>query len=74
MVNTYLRMVAFQYAVLRGAITAWRNDDEGMTTLEVLVITAGLLALAIGAVAIITRTAQTKVNGVTNPATSVITG
>jgi len=73
MVNTYARMIAFQYAVLRGAITAWRNDDEGMTTLEVLVITAGLIALAVGAVAVITSTAQKKVTGITNP-TGAITG
>jgi hypothetical protein len=72
MVNSYVRMVAFQYAVLRGAISAWRNDDEGMTTLEVLVITAGLLALAIGAVAVITSTAKTKVTGITAPSSSIL--
>jgi len=71
MVNTYVRMVAFQYAVLRGAISAWRDEDEGMTTLEVLVITAGLIALAVGAVAVITNTAQSKVKGVTNPSAAI---
>jgi hypothetical protein len=32
--------------------------DEGMTTLEVLVIAAGLIAIAIGAVALIDNTAS----------------
>jgi hypothetical protein len=58
MVNTYVRMVAFHYAVLRGAISTWRDEDEGMTTLEVLIIAAGLIALGIGAVALIGDTAS----------------
>jgi O-antigen ligase len=73
MVNTYVRMIAFQYAVLRGAITAWREDEEGMTTLEVLVIAAGLIALATGAVFVIKNTAQSKVSGITNPPSAELT-
>lgn len=73
MVNTYVRMIAFQYTVLRGALTAWRNEDEGMTTLEVLVIAAGLIALATGAVFVIKTTAQGKVSGIENPSTALNT-
>jgi hypothetical protein len=71
MVNTYVRMVAFHYAVLRGAISTWRDEDEGMTTLEVLVIAAGLIALAVGAVAVITTTAQGKTAGIKDPSTAI---
>lgn len=73
MVNTYVRMIAFQYAVLRGAISAWHEGDEGMTTLEVLVIAAGLIALATGAVFVIKTTAQGKVGGIETPATGLTT-
>jgi len=38
-----------------------------MTTLEVLVITGALLALAIGAVVVITDTAQGRVGSVSSP-------
>jgi len=66
----------FLYAVLRDALRTRREGrgkvgagagDEGMTTLEVLVITGALLALALGAVAVITSTAQGKVGSVTSP-------
>jgi hypothetical protein len=65
--------VAFQYTVLRGAVRSWRDGDEGMTTLEVLVIAAGLIGLAIGAVLVITKTAQGKVRGVESPSSFLTT-
>ena len=67
MVSTYVRMIAFQYAVLKGAIAQLKTDDEGMTTLEVLVIAAGLVALAASAVVVITKVAQGKVSNVETP-------
>jgi hypothetical protein len=67
MVTTYVRMVAFQYAVLRGAITQLRKGEEGMTTLEVLVITAGLVGLAAAAVVVITNVANSKSKAITSP-------
>ena len=67
MVTTYVRMVAFQYMVLRGAITQLRKGEEGMTTLEVLVITAGLVGLATAAVVVITNVANSKSKAITNP-------
>jgi len=63
----------FLYAVLRDTLRTWREGrgnggaDEGMTTLEVLVITGALLALAIGAVVVITDTAQGRVGSVSSP-------
>jgi len=61
-------------AVLREALRSRRAgrgsggaDDAGMTTLEVLIITGALLALAIGAVAVITNTAQGRVGSVESP-------
>lgn len=60
------------YAVLRDILRSRRagrgsGADEGMTTLEVLIITGALLALAIGAVVVITNTAQGRVGSVESP-------
>jgi len=68
-----MRGAASQYpVVLRDTVRAWRRGragagDEGMTTLEVLIITGCLLALAIGAVVVITNTAQGRVGSVESP-------
>ena len=70
---TYVRMVAFQWHVLRGAIRAMRDDEEGMGTLEVLVIAAGLVALATAAIVVIKGQAQSHANDLKNPPTSYIT-
>lgn len=67
------RMTAFQWHVLRGAITALRDDDEGMGTLEVLVIAAGLVALATSAVIVIRSQAQSHANDLETPPSTYIT-
>jgi hypothetical protein len=72
MASTYMRMIAFQYAVLRGAIAQLKSDEEGMTTLEVLVIAAGLVALAASAVVVITKVAQGKVGNIQNAPSTII--
>ncbi len=46
MLETQYRMLVLQWYALRGAISALRDDEEGMTTLEVLVIAAGLVLIA----------------------------
>ena len=66
-------MVAFQWHVLRGAIAALRDDEEGMGTLEVLVIAAGLVALATSAIFIIKNQAQKNTTLINNPPTNYIT-
>jgi len=73
MIQTYTRMVVFQYHVLRGAIRAMRDGEEGMGTLEVLVIAAGLVALATAAVVVIKSQAQSKANDLKTPAANFIT-
>jgi hypothetical protein len=72
MINTYARMIVFQYTVLKGAITQLRKGEEGMTTMEVLVITAGLVALAAAATAVLVQVAQKKVGTVENPPAVVL--
>jgi hypothetical protein len=66
-------MVAFQWHVLRGAIQALRDDEEGMGTLEVLVIAAGLVALATSAIYIIKNQAQAKTSTLETPPSTYIT-
>jgi hypothetical protein len=50
MLEAQYQMLTLHWHALRGAITALRNNEEGMTTLEVLVIAAGLVVLAAGAI------------------------
>ena len=69
----YVRMVTFQWHVLRGAIRAMHDDEEGMGTLEVLVIAAGLVALATAAIVVIKNQAQTHANDIKNPPSTYIT-
>ena len=70
---TYVRMVAFQWHVLRGAIRAMHDGEEGMGTLEVLVIAAGLVALATAAIIVIKSQAQSHADQLKNPPTTYIT-
>jgi hypothetical protein len=58
MLETQYRMFVMQWHVLRGAITALRNHEEGMTTLEVLVIAAGLVTVGGLVVGILTTSAN----------------
>jgi hypothetical protein len=66
-------MVAFQWHVLRGAIRAMRDDEDGMGTLEVLVIAAGLVALATAAIVVIKGQAQNKADTLKTPPSTYIT-
>ena len=73
MIDTFVKSIAFQYMVLKGAIAQLRDGEEGMTTLEVLVIAAGLVALATGAVVVITHVAQSHVSGIESPTAAIST-
>jgi len=72
-INMYARSIAFQFMVLKGAVAQLREDEEGMTTLEVLVIAAGLIALATGAVVVLTHVAQGKVANIESPTAAITT-
>jgi Tfp pilus assembly protein FimT len=52
------------YDQLRFRLAAVRDDDRGMTTTEMVVITALLVTLAIGAVAIISNTVLNKAHSI----------
>ncbi len=49
-----------QWHALRGAVSALRAGEEGMTTLEVLVIAAGLVLIAGLAVAMLKKSTNNE--------------
>lgn len=77
--RTIARALASRYAYLRevartrrprgagGGEAGDEGRDRGMTTLEVLIIAGALIALGVGAVALITTTAAGKVGGAPSP-------
>ncbi len=52
------------YSILRSRIDRARASEEGMTTTEMVVITALLVTLALGAVAIISNTVLNKARSI----------
>lgn len=83
MTRTIVQALAYQYAHLREVVRSRRpagggggeagdGGDRGMTTLEVLIIAGALIALGVGAVALITTTAAGKVGGGAQSPTSFL--
>jgi hypothetical protein len=78
--RTIVQVLAYQYAHLREVVRSRRpaggeagdGGDRGMTTLEVLIIAGALIALGVGAVALITTTAAGKVGGGAQSPTSFL--
>ena len=54
----------FLYALLHARLAADRDDDRGMTTTEMVVVTALLVTLAFGAIAIISATVLDKAESI----------
>jgi hypothetical protein len=73
MLRTLMKAVAKPPATLRRALRRARDDEDGLTTLEVLVITAGLVAIAASAILVFTGVAQHSVGDIQAPATTLVT-
>ena len=54
MVQTAYQQFAFRHHVLKAALQSYRDEDEGMATLEVVIIAGGLIAIALLLMAAIT--------------------
>jgi hypothetical protein len=54
----------FLYTLLRVRLAAARDDERGMTTTEIVVITALLVTLAFGALAILSATVLDKAESI----------
>ena len=54
----------FTYALLHAKLAAAREDERGMTTTEIVVITALLVTLAFGALAILSATVLDKAESI----------
>ena len=46
MINTQREMLMYQWQVFKDAAAKWRRGEEGMTTVEVVIIAAVLLGIA----------------------------
>ena len=73
MLRTLMEAAVHSCAALRGALRRAHDDEDGLTTLEVLVIAAGLVALAASAILVFTSTAQSSVGRIEAPATTMVT-
>jgi hypothetical protein len=56
--------IQFLYTLLHARLAAARDDERGMTTTEIVVITALLVTLAFGALAILSATVLDKAESI----------
>ncbi len=52
------------YSLLRARLDTARRDERGLTTTEIVVLTAVLVTLAFGAIAIISQTVLNKAESI----------